>query len=128
MPETRVLQDDISARSQELRDLLAARLSLKHGSLEERLRRAGRRLPARIRAQGQIVAEAEALSAHPKLARRIDASAVARAHAEVRDHLKAIDAAYLRRGAFLGVLGGLAFNALLFAALLLAFLRWQGMI
>lgn len=120
--------DDISAKSQELCDLLAARLSLKHGSLEDRLRRAGRRLPARIRSQGQIVAEAEALATHPKLARRVDQAAVARAHAEVRAHLKGIDAAYLRRGALLGVLGGLAFNILLFTALTLVFLRWQGMI
>ena len=120
--------DDISAKSEELCALLADKLSLKHGSLEERLRRAGRRLPARIRAQGQIVAEAEALAVHPKLARRIDRDSVARAFAEVRTHLVAIDAGYLRRGALLGMLGGLAFNMLLFAALALTFLRWRGVV
>ena len=108
--------------------MLAERLSIKRGSLADRLRRAGRRLPGRIRAQGQIVAEAEALSAHPKLARRIDHAAVSRAHAEVRDHLKAIDAGYLRRGAWLGILGSLAFNMLLFGVLALAFLRWRGVV
>lgn len=108
--------------------MLAERLSLKRGGLADRLRRAGRRLPARIRAQARIVAEAEALSAHPKLARRIDHDAVARAHIEVRDHLRGIDAGYLRRGALLGVLGSLAFNLLVFAALMLAVLRWRGVV
>lgn len=121
-------RDDISAKATELCTLLADKLSLTHGGLEDRLRRAGRRLPARIRAQARIVTEAEALSVHPKLARRIDPDAVGRAFAEVRAHLRAIDAGYLRRGAWLGMLGGLAFNLLLFAVLALAFLRWRGVI
>lgn len=108
--------------------LLAEKLSLRRGSLADRLRRAGRRLPARIRAQAQIVAEAEALSLHPKLARRIDRHGVSRAFAEVRDHLNGIDAGYLRRGALLGMLAGLAFNMLLFTALVLVVLRWRGLL
>ena len=108
--------------------LLADKLSLRRGNLGDRLRRAGRRLPARIRAQAQIVAEAEALSLHPRLARRIDRQAVSRAFAEVRDHLGAIDPGYLRRGALLGMLAGLAFNMLLFTALALVFLRWRGVV
>lgn len=108
--------------------LLAEKLSLRRGSLADRLRRAGRRLPARIRAQAQIVAEAEALSLHPKLARRIDRQGVSRAFAEVRDHLAGIDAGYLRREALLGMLAGLAFNMLLFTALVLVVLRWRGLL
>lgn len=107
---------------------MADRLSINRGNLEQRIRRAGRRLPAHIRAQCQIVTEAEALSRHPKLALRIDHDAVSKAFAEVRNYLKAIDARYLRRGALLGMLGGLAFNMLLFATFALAFLRWRGMI
>lgn len=121
-------RDEISAKSDELCTLLGERLSIKRGGLADRLRRAGRRLPSRIRAQARIVAEAEALCAHPKLARRIDREAVSRAHIEVRDHLRGIDAGYLRRGALLGVLGSLAFNLLLFAALMLAVLRWRGVV
>ena len=108
--------------------LLDEKLSLRRGALHSRLSRAGRRLPARIRHQAQLVVEAETLAAHPRLARRIDHVRVARAHAEVRAHLRSIDPADRRRGAMLGVLGGLAFNLLLLAALVLAFLRWRGFV
>ncbi len=120
--------DDISHLAQELCALLDEKLSLRRGTLQTRLNRAGRRLPARIRAQAQVVAEAETLAAHPKLARRIDHLRVTRAHAEVRAHLRSIDPADRRRGALLGVLGGLAFNLLLLAGLTLTFLRWRGIL
>ena len=114
--------------AQDLCALLDEKLSLRRGPLQTRLNRAGRRLPARIRAQAQLIAEAETLATHPKLSLRIDRDRVARAHAEVRAHLRAIDAADRRRGAVLGLLGGLAFNMLLLAALTLAFLRWRGLV
>ncbi len=113
---------------QELCALLDEKLSLGRGPLQTRLNRAGRRLPARIRDQAQVVAEAETLAAHPKLARRIDHARVARAHAEARAHLRSIDPADRRRGAVLGILGGLAFNLLLLAGLTLAFLHWRGIV
>ena len=120
-------QDEFATRSEEICTLLADKLSLTRGSLQQRLRSAGRRLPARIREQAQILAEAESLAGHPKLARRVDPDQLNRAFAEVRTHLTTIDAADRRRGAVLGILGGLAFNLLLFAALALAVLHWQGM-
>ena len=68
------------------------------------------------------------MAAHPKLALRVDRGRVARAHAEVCAHLRRIDPADRRRGAILGMLGGLAFNLLLLAGLALAFLRWRGIL
>lgn len=121
-------QDEILARSDELCALLADKLSLKKGTLAQRIRRAGRRLPARIRDQAQIVAGAAAMAAHPKLALRIDHAEVDRAFDEVRDHLRKVDPGDRRRGALLGAVAALAFNILLFVALLLAFLRWQNII
>ena len=119
-------RDDISSKSDALCALLAEKLALKRGSLEQRLHRAGRRLPARIRDSAHAVARAEALSGNPRLARRIDQAQLTRAFDEVRDHLRGIDPAERRRGALLGMLGGLAFNTLLLIALTLAFLRWRG--
>ncbi|MCD1627097.1 hypothetical protein K7H22_13935 [Seohaeicola saemankumensis] len=121
-------QDEVSEKSQAICTLFADKLSLSRGSLEQRLRRAGRRLPARIREQARVITEAEMLAANPKLARRVDPDKLERAFAEVRRHLLQIDPADRRRGAVLGVLGGLAFNLLLFAALAFAGLRWQGLI
>jgi hypothetical protein len=123
-----VTQDEISARSEEICTLFADKLSLSRGTLDQRLRRAGRRLPARIREQARIITEAEALATNPKLARRVDPDKLDRAFAEVRRHLQDINPADRRRGAVLGVLGGLAFNLLLFAVLALAGVRWQGLI
>ncbi len=118
----------MSQMAQDLCALLDEKLSLRRGPLQTRLNRAGRRLPARIRAQAQLVAEAETMAAHPKLALRVDRDRVARAHAEVCAHLRRIDPADRRRGAILGMLGGLAFNLLLLAGLALAFLRWRGIL
>jgi hypothetical protein len=119
---------DIAARCDDLCRLMEDKLSLRRGPFEARLRRAGRRLPARIRAQGQIVAEAAAMAAHPRLARRIDHAAVHRAYIEIRGYLQRVDRADLRRGALLGILGGLAFNLLLFAVLAIVFLHWRGIV
>lgn len=116
------IDDDIAATAALLRDKLGAG----GDSLAAQLRKAERRLPRRLRRQARLLAEAEPLARHPKLCRTLDAPALSAAAAELRAHLQAIDLADRRRGWWLGVLGGLAFNLLLFAALLLIFLRWRG--
>lgn len=121
-------QDDFARMATQLNALLDEKLGLRKGPLAQRARRAGRRLPARVRAALLRVAEAETMSAHPKLAQRIDAVTVRRARAEAEAHLKTIDPADRRLGVILGALGGLAFNVLLFLALLLVVLRWQGFV
>ncbi len=112
----------------ELADLMRARLGVRGRTLRAALARARHRLPRRIRARAARLAAAEPLARHPKLRLTLDHAALARAAAELRDHLDSIDAAERRKGWWLGVLGGLAFNMLAFLALLLAVLRWRGFV
>jgi len=113
-----VEQAEIDRMAAELERLLAEKLGCESGTLSHRLAKAGRRLPARMRARGRVVAEAAALAGHPKLALRVDGARVAKAHAEVAAHLKAIDPGHRRRGLALSVAATVVFNLLIFAVLL----------
>ena len=105
---------------------LGGRLGGRGATLRDVLRRARRRLPRRIRAQAARLAEAESFAAHPRLRLTLDAQALDKAASEVETHLNTIDLADRRKGWWLGMLGGLAFNMLAFLALLLALLVWRG--
>jgi len=106
--------------------LLAQKLAIRDVPLETGLRRAGRRLPRRMRAEGRVLVQAARLAGHPKLSRRIDQTRTLRAYERLSRHLTAIDPRDMRRGRILGVLGGLAFNLLLLGAALLALALWRG--
>lgn len=108
--------------------LLRAKLGVRDKTLEASIRRAKRRLPRRVFKQAMVLAQAEQMAAHPRLRRVLDTPKLLRASDEVQAHLTAINLADRRWGWFLGMLGGLAFNMLAFSVLVLAFLRWRGLI
>ncbi len=112
---------DIDAVADRLRRCVTGALGVKARSLEAALRKAGRRLPARLHRQGAVILEAQALGGNPKLMRMVDTEAVARAEAEMLAHLKAIDRADVRRGKLLGLAGVIVFNLLI---VVVAFLIW----
>ena len=85
-------------------------------------------LPAPARAAGQRIVQAEDLVTHPKLRRLVDGVALRADAAEMRAALGQIDPKDRRRGALLGVAGGLVFNLLLAVAALVVFLVWRGYI
>ncbi|TDK52638.1 hypothetical protein [Antarcticimicrobium luteum] len=121
-------QSDIETRIAEIAALMHAKLGVRGATLRAALGRAGRRLPRRIRAQARLLAEAEPFAHHPKLRLTLDTMALGKAAGEVEAHLEAIDLADRRKGWWLGMLGGLAFNILAFFALLVVVLRWRGFI
>ncbi|WP_154664361.1 hypothetical protein [Pseudodonghicola xiamenensis] len=104
----------------------SGRLGAGGGTLAAALRRASHRLPRRIRGQARLLARAEEKARHPKLCLTLDAVALGRAADEVAGYLKSIDLADRRKGWWLGMLGGLAFNVLAFVTLLVVILRWRG--
>lgn len=116
----------IPDRIAEITALMHARLGARGSTLRDVLRRARHRLPRRIRAQAARLAEAESFAAHPRLRLTLDTAALDKAAREVETHLNTIDLADRRKGWWLGMLGGLAFNMLAFLALLLALLVWRG--
>ena len=108
--------------------LMQEKLGIGTGSLARTLRKAGRRLPKRVRVAGRDVVQGADMARHPKLARQVDVARVRKAAREVRLHLNTVDAADRRKGAILSLLSSIAFNLLAVAALWLAVARWQGWI
>ncbi|PWE35610.1 hypothetical protein DD563_06335 [Pelagicola sp. LXJ1103] len=109
-----------------LRDAMRAKLGVRAKSLRVALRRAGRTVPAPARAAGQRIVQAEGMVGHPKLRRLVDGDALRADAAAMRAALGQIDPKDRRRGAILGMAGGLVFNLLLALAGLVVFLIWRG--
>lgn len=96
--------------------------------LDAALRKARRRLPRRIWRLGRRLSKVEPMVAHPKLVMTLDHAALRKAGAEVLSYLDGIDVADRRKGWWLGLLGSLVFNLLLFGALMIALLKARGLI
>lgn len=120
--------DEFVREIEELRELMVRKLGVRAKSFPAALSRAGRRLPRAIRREGQVLAQAIPLSDHPKLARTLDTDRLGRAAVAMREYLDGIDLADRRWGVFLGILGSIAFNFLLAAALVIVWLAWRGKI
>lgn len=119
---------DLEPRAEKLAQLMEERLGLGGDGFAAKLGRAGRSLPRRIRRDGAVIVEALALQAHPKLSRQIDEARLNRAFTHIERYLRAIDPWERRKGLLLNWLAGLAFSLLVVAGLLIAAMRWRGMI
>lgn len=104
---------EIDAMAAKLSLALDEKLGLRRGSLARRVRKAGRRLPKRVRQQILQLAEAQKIAGNQHLARRLDGDALRAAQAEAMAHLASIDPRDRRIGAILGIAGGLVFNLIL---------------
>ncbi|MDK3019985.1 hypothetical protein [Pseudodonghicola flavimaris] len=116
----------LETRIAEITRLLHQKLGVKGGTLTAALKPARRHLPRHIRHQADRLAAAERFADHPKLRLTLATGDLGQAADEVGRHLKAIDLADRRLGWWLGMLGGLAVNILLWFALLIVVLRWRG--
>lgn len=119
---------DIGSLTGDLNTRLGEKFGLKRGSLEQRMKKAGRRLPGRVHRDAAVIGAASALAAHPKLRKRVDQAGAAAAHRRIAQHLETVNPKERRTTFLLGMLAGLAFNLLLLAALTVGFLMWRGLI
>jgi len=119
-------EQEMAAKSRQLRGLLQQKLGVRGRDLAQALRRAGRRLPRRIRKQGAALARAEALAPNPKTARQIDETTVGAAYDQMRSYLEKLDVGEMRKGRLLGLAGVIAANLLLIAGLFVLWLWWRG--
>lgn len=124
MAEARSTEQDIA----DVAALLRGKLGVRAATLDGALRKARHRMPRAVYKQGLRLAGAEPLAGHPKLRLTLDRDGLRGAAAEVRTYLEAQDRADRRKGWWLGMLGGLAFNILLFAVLVVLVLRWRGFV
>ena len=113
------IETDISRTA----DLLGEKLGARGRDLSAALAKARHRMPRRIYRQASRLAKAEPLAGHPKLRLTLDAEGLHAAASEVQAHLTAIDLADRRKGWWLGMLGGMAFNLLAALTLFIVALR-----
>ncbi|TNC52026.1 hypothetical protein FHG66_04300 [Rubellimicrobium rubrum] len=117
---------DLPARLAALRSLLAEKLGVGPGDLSRQIRRAGRRLPRRLRRDAAVLARAEPLTRHPRLSRLIDPAEVHRAEARLARHLSTIDPVRQRRDRRQDRLAAVGFYILVTFALVVTVLWWRG--
>ncbi len=115
-------------QADEISALLGEKLGVRGRDLDSRLRRAGRLLPRHVRRQAEVIVQARAMQASPKLARLVDEAALGRAFRICHDHLSAIDPRERRRARFLDILTVNAFNLVVIAGLVIAVLSWRDLI
>ena len=107
---------------------MGEKLCVGKGSLPKVKRRAGRWLPGWLRRDADYLIEAETLSGHPKLRHLVDPARTARAEKRLMAHLETRNPAKERTDRLLGQVAAFAFNILVLAALVIAFLWWRGLI
>lgn len=107
-------------------ELMGEHLKVAGKDLPGRLRRGGRLLPRKLRAQARFLSEAAEQARHPHLRIRIDMARVTEAYDNLCRHLTTLRKWERRRIAMLNLLGSIAFNLLAVAALLIAVLVWRG--
>lgn len=106
--------------------LMEERLGAKGTGLRAKLASRGRALPRRLRAEAELLAEAEARSLNPKLARQIDLERVSLAYDALVRHLKPLGAGARRRGLALNFLASTAFALVVTGAVVIAVLALRG--
>ena len=118
---------DLDARLDQLAVLMEERLGVRGDGFEEKLARAGRMLPRRLRREGALLVEARAMAGHPKLGRQVDTRRLNKAARALERHLERVDGTQRRITLVINWLAGNAFNLLLVAVLVVAVLAWRGL-
>ena len=119
-------QADIETKAETLRSQMQAKLGVKSRTLAQAMRRAGRRLPRQVRAQGALLAQAEVMAGNPKQARTVDPLEVNAAYDTVLAYLRGINVAERRKGRMLDLGAAIALNILVVFAGFVFWLWWQG--
>ena len=113
-------------QAQEIADLIGARLGISGQDLDTKVKKAGRLLPRRIRRDAESLAQAAALSDHPKLMRMVDPTAQKQAYRDCKRFLEQIDGSERFVRYTLGLVTANAFNFLTVSAALVAVMVWRG--
>ncbi|WP_108482600.1 hypothetical protein [Oceaniglobus ichthyenteri] len=113
-------------QAQEIADLIGARLGIGGRGLENKVKKAGRLLPRRIRREAETLAQAAEFSKHPKLMRMIDPTAQKLAYRDCKRFLEQIDGSERFIRYALGLITANAFNFLAICAAVIAVLVWRG--
>jgi hypothetical protein len=119
---------DIDGQAEALRQQLQARLGVKSKSFAQGIKRAGRRLPRRVRRSADVILAAQALGANPKLQRRVNQKEFRAACRDISTHLDSLDLAQERRDRRLRLAALIALQVLIVSGLFVVWLWWSGRI
>ncbi|WP_299676498.1 hypothetical protein [uncultured Roseobacter sp.] len=119
---------EIETQLPALREALETHLGVKGRSLAQQIKRAGRRLPRRLRVQAGMLAQAEAAAGNPRLLRQLDEARLTRALDALSAYLAGIDRAEARRTRMISIAAVIAFNLILLFTAVVVLLRLRGVI
>lgn len=123
---------DVRAWADEVAMLMASRLGgLRRGervTLGTMIRRRGGALPRRLARQARILAEAEAVSVAPKIARQIDFGDAEKAHAALVAYLKPFRRVARVQQRATNLIASVLFGLLVMALIIVWILVWRGFI
>lgn len=108
--------------------MLEERMGLRGSSLSDKLRKAGRRLPRKVRDALSLLSEAEEMAQNPKLLVRVDETRVAEAYDLCLRHLGKINRGKRLKSTVLNIAASAAFAILVLAVLVIGFLYWRGLL
>jgi len=106
--------------------LMEERLKARGQGLRAKLAHRGRALPRRLRAEAEILAEAEAKSLSPKLARQIDMERVSLAYDALVRHLNPLGAGERRLSFVINTAASAVLIGLVVGAAVVGFMAWRG--
>lgn len=116
----------IKERSKRVKSALDGAFGVRAKTLDKALRKTGRRMPKRLHAQARLIVDAQSLGGNPKLMRRIDGAAIARAEEDVVNWLDTVDRADRRRGFWIWAGSMVGFNLLIVVAGVVTWMWWTG--
>lgn len=116
----------IKERSKRVKSALDGAFGVRAKTLDKALRKTGRRMPKRLHAQARLIVDAQSLGGNPKLMRRIDGAAIARAEEDVVSWLDTVDRADRRRGFWIWAGSMVGFNLLIVVAGVVTWMWWTG--
>lgn len=108
--------------------LLEQRLGVRGATLEDKVRKAGRRLPTKVRVAAAYLADAQLMAQNPKLLVRLDEGEVANAYDICVRHLGGVNRAERRKTALVGAAASAAFGLLVVVLLAIGFAYWRGLV
>ncbi|GAA6182613.1 hypothetical protein NBRC116594_40510 [Shimia sp. NS0008-38b] len=123
-----IASHDIDDKVTQLLELAREKFGVRAKTLDKAMRKLGRRVPSRLHRQAEVISAAQKLGGNPKLMVQVDGDAVGCAFAEIKAHLSSVDVRERRIDRLLDVLGSISFNLIALTALLIVFLRWQGVL
>lgn len=113
-------------RADHLAGMIEERLGIRGNGLRVKLRRAGRLIPRDIRQKAEVLLSAVEHQSNPKLARRLDQTAIDKACESVEAYLSAIDPKEQRMNRLVGILSSAALALVVTAGLVITVLVWRG--